>query len=81
MKYKIGDKIKLILRSEHYELKIAKALEVLPEKIATIKGINKFNHQYLLEEIKWGWYEIEVEFVSKGVTPESIIDRFEILDL
>ncbi len=84
MKYKIGDKVKLIIGSTLC-LEARQDVAHLPHHIATIRSIEKNNsgfEYYKLVELRWSWAEAWMEDIPG---PEEIFEpienRWDILDL
>ncbi len=79
-KYIIGDKVKLFLSDhEHIVADVRKAWQRLPYQIATIEsftGESFARDGYYMSEIKWVWYEDEMELARPKYKP--IETRFEI---
>ena len=83
MKYKIGDKVKIVpkelIKGTANLLNVEKSLESLsPKRVVTIKRIGE--NGYYMKENHWWWPEEEIEFLEEKIL-EPIKDRFEILDL
>jgi hypothetical protein len=81
MKYKIGDRVKIIDHPTISELR-RKVIELNTNRVFTIKEAGSLRiNSYLLKEIDWEWSEIWLEKVSEEIVEVPIINRFEILDI
>lgn len=83
MRYNIGDKVKLFLdEDENMGRGVIAAHKNLTNGTATIDGFtgaHVFRKGYYMKEIKWVWYDEEIELITPE--HEHINTRFEILDL
>ena len=88
MKYKIGDKVKIVskefIKGTAPLLEVEADLEQLsPKRITTIESI--IGSHYFMKETIWSWPEEEIECLAEKVDELVIIDmiesRFDILDL
>lgn len=78
MKYKIGDKVKLI-RNFLWDTELLIDFDKLPDKVATIENINFQKKYYCMKEIPWEWKESDIEGLKEIDKP--IKNRWEILDI
>jgi len=77
MKYKIGDKVRIIANPA-FHAGILKEIANLPNREATIKGIT--SNTYNMKEIGWWWDDEDIECLV--IDPkERILSRFDILDI
>ena len=85
MKYKIGDRVKIVdshlISGNADKNEIERILALLsPPRVVTISHIG--NKTYIMEGMRWLWPENEIEGLAEPIEPiEPIDDRFEILDL
>ena len=88
MKYKVGDKVKLI-RGGIWDPLLLIEFDKLPDKVATIKEVEKImglGELYHLEELDYLWSEGQINYLIARAPVEPIIEyeifeRYEILDL
>jgi len=80
MKYKEGDKVKLI-RDDDYGQEYIDAIDSLPDRTATINQamIIGTNDRYVMKEIDYYWHNCDIE--CRVAEPEPINNRFDILDI
>ena len=81
MKYKLGDKVKMI-RNKEYPSKYLTVIDKLPDRVATIREI--YGNKYFMEEIIYAWFDTEIECLEEDYKKQlcdPIHSRFEILDL
>ena len=83
MKYKIGDKVKII-ENGNWDKVVVKALKKI-NWIATIEKVLEtsggYAGFYIMEEVDFHWRDIHIERLYIEDPEDLINDRFEILDL
>jgi len=77
LKYKVGDRVKIIIDPEYHQEVLAK-LAKLTDRTVTISKVGSNN--YRMKEIEYLWYNDEIDCLVKEVFV-PITSRFEILDI
>lgn len=87
MKYKIGDKVKLI-RLPHFDGNMRRIYDNLPNGVATIEIIDSNKEYYYMKEIPWDWKDENIVGLASNIVglikeddDEPIKNRWEILDI
>ena len=81
MKYKVGDKVKLIINDNLREAvreAVIKDVDKLPGKVATISKV--YDYYYRLKEITWAWTDDYIEGLEEKIKYTKY-NRFEIMDI
>ncbi len=81
MKYEVGDRVVLILRSG-LAGQISKEFDKLPDGVATIESIDYDEEYYYMKEIPWEWVESEIKCLENDYYKLfiSIESRFKLMD-
>ncbi len=77
MKYKIGDRVKLI-RLGWLDSNMRRIYDNLPNGVATIELVDIDKKYYYMKEIPWAWEDKDI--VGLEEIDEPIKNRYEILD-
>jgi hypothetical protein len=83
MKFKVGDKVKLINAKGLVDFALEALDDLKTNRVVTIKTLSENNSIFYAEGIgdRWTWDESRWELCTPPIAPDPIETRFEILDL
>ncbi len=82
MKYKKGDRVRIVNIDKFLPARIMKIDDLTTNRIVTIKKVLYDDESYLTKELdRWRWSEKHLELVVENNNDGPIEDRFQILDI